>query len=128
MDADASVPCRRACDVTIFPFVNAQNDQLFGYLLLLPSCPHMAFIPQDWALHTTDIASQFMQQQFRNDVAGLPPVLPPWQLDVITLLGCRHLARVLAAAYLNPSKPFADSMRVYSGAHTDMLQYTWSLI
>lgn len=68
----------------------------------------IAAIPQDWALHNTDFASQLVYDQFlsyvqHRSVSPIPQETSD-KLDVFTFLACCNLARVLAAAYLNPSE------------------------
>ncbi|KAG1905615.1 uncharacterized protein F5891DRAFT_1182679 [Suillus fuscotomentosus] len=64
----------------------------------------MSLVPADWALATTHIASDYVCCQFCAIVGVMPKVLPLLELDVvlILMLGCSHLARILADAYLNP--------------------------
>ncbi|KAG1879008.1 uncharacterized protein F5891DRAFT_1204397 [Suillus fuscotomentosus] len=62
----------------------------------------MSLIPADWALATTHIASDYVCCQFCAIVGVAPKILPPPELDVVLMLGCSHLARILADAYLNP--------------------------
>jgi hypothetical protein len=74
----------------------------------------MTEVPTDWALHTTCIASDFVQQLFDCNVSGNKHViLPPLEIDVPTMLACQQLARVLADAYSNPSEPFLPFGRSY---------------
>jgi hypothetical protein len=65
-------------------------------------------IPHDWALHNTDFASQLVYDLFLSHVqprSAFPvPHTDPNKIDVVTFLACCNLARVLAAAYLNPSE------------------------
>ncbi|KAG1787304.1 uncharacterized protein HD556DRAFT_1448963 [Suillus plorans] len=49
--------------------------------------------------------------QFCAIVGVTPKVLPPLELDVVLMLGCSHLARILADAYLNPVTINFDMMR-----------------
>lgn len=79
-----------------------------------PYASHLAFlqngmnqfpvIPEDWALHTTHIASEWVEQQFLAHVAGRLLVDPPPGLDCPTLLSCGHLAFLMAEAYQHPSE------------------------
>ncbi|KAG2058522.1 hypothetical protein BDR06DRAFT_1004231 [Suillus hirtellus] len=62
----------------------------------------MSLIPADWALATTHIASDYICRQFCAIVGVTPKVLLLLELDVVLMLGCSHLARILADAYLNP--------------------------
>ncbi|KAG1786734.1 uncharacterized protein HD556DRAFT_1449392 [Suillus plorans] len=62
----------------------------------------MSLVPADWALATTHLASDYVCRQFCAIVGVTPKVLPPPELDVVLMLGCSHLARILADAYLNP--------------------------
>ncbi|KAG1728248.1 uncharacterized protein EDB91DRAFT_1086133 [Suillus paluster] len=65
----------------------------------------MTPIPTDWALHTTCIAADFVHRLFACHVSDQQPLAsPPLALDVLTMLACRQLARVLADAYANPSR------------------------
>ncbi|KAG1721137.1 hypothetical protein EDB19DRAFT_1917496 [Suillus lakei] len=59
-------------------------------------------IPDDWALATTHIASEYVCHQFSTLVSGQLNVLPPLELDFVMLMGCSKLASTLAAAYRNP--------------------------
>lgn len=78
------------------------------YEKMVPGCfcsQVMTSVPANWALHTTCIASDFVQQLFDHNVAGdQRSILPPLEIDVPTMLACQQLARVLADAYANPSK------------------------
>ncbi|KAG2048901.1 hypothetical protein BDR06DRAFT_1012551 [Suillus hirtellus] len=79
-----------------------------------PYASHLAFlwnsmnpsspIPEDWALHTTHVASEWVEQQFLTHMAGRPLVDPLPGLDCPTLLSCRHLALLMAEAYQHPIK------------------------
>ncbi|KAG2112263.1 uncharacterized protein F5147DRAFT_650910 [Suillus discolor] len=62
----------------------------------------MSLVPADWALATTHLASDYVCRQFCAIVGVTPKVLPLPELDVVLMLGCSHLARILADAYLNP--------------------------
>ncbi|KAG1828934.1 hypothetical protein EV424DRAFT_1536166 [Suillus variegatus] len=62
----------------------------------------MSLVPADWALATTHLATDYVCHQFCAIVGVTPKVLPPPELDVVLMLGCSHLARILADAYLNP--------------------------
>ncbi|KAG2747988.1 hypothetical protein P692DRAFT_20874971 [Suillus brevipes Sb2] len=67
----------------------------------------MTAVPANWALHTTCIASDFVQQLFDCNVAGnKQSILPPLDIDVPTMLACEELVQVLANTYSNPSRPF----------------------
>ncbi|KAG1857766.1 hypothetical protein F4604DRAFT_1685069 [Suillus subluteus] len=59
-------------------------------------------IPADWALSTTHIASEYVSRQFSVLIGVGPKVLPPIELDVVLLMACSTLARMLAEAYRNP--------------------------
>ncbi|KAG1730916.1 hypothetical protein EDB19DRAFT_1912755 [Suillus lakei] len=59
-------------------------------------------IPDDWALATTHIASEYVCHQFSTLVSGQPNILPPLELDFVMLMGCSKLASTLAATYRNP--------------------------
>ncbi|KAG1880184.1 hypothetical protein F4604DRAFT_1922867 [Suillus subluteus] len=59
-------------------------------------------IPADWALSTTHIASEYVSRQFSVLIGVGPKVLPPIELDVVLLMACSKLARMLAEAYRNP--------------------------
>lgn len=61
-------------------------------------------IPPDWALHTTHLASEWVEQQFLAHVSGRPLVDPPPGLDMPTLLSCGQLALRMAEAYRHPSE------------------------
>ncbi|KAG1856164.1 hypothetical protein F4604DRAFT_1932030 [Suillus subluteus] len=63
-----------------------------------------AAIPPDWALHTTNIASEWVEQQFLAHIAGWPLVNPPPELDMVTMLSCGQLALRMAHAYQHPIK------------------------
>ncbi|KAG1831099.1 hypothetical protein EV424DRAFT_1343223 [Suillus variegatus] len=86
-----------------------------------PYASHLAFlqngmnqfpvIPEDWALHTTHIASEWVEQQFLAHVAGRLLVDPPPGLDCPTLLSCGHLAFLMAEAYQHPIKLNIDIIR-----------------
>jgi hypothetical protein len=56
-------------------------------------------IPEDWALHTTNAASDWVEQQFLAHIAGRPLVDPPAELDPTTILSCGQLALLMAHAY-----------------------------
>ncbi|KAG2108902.1 uncharacterized protein F5147DRAFT_652499 [Suillus discolor] len=71
----------------------------------------MSLVPVDWALATTHIASDYVCRQFCAIVGVTPKILPPPELDVVLMLGCSHLARILADAYLNPVTINFDMMR-----------------
>ncbi|KAG1868328.1 hypothetical protein DFJ58DRAFT_837967 [Suillus subalutaceus] len=58
-----------------------------------------ARIPQDWALHTTNVASEWVEQQFLAHIAGWPLVNLPPKLDMVTMLSCGQLALRMAHAY-----------------------------
>ncbi|KAG1784522.1 uncharacterized protein HD556DRAFT_1314999 [Suillus plorans] len=60
-------------------------------------------IPADWALHTVNLASEWVEQQYMAHLAGRPLIPPPPELDVPTILACSQLAFLLAEAYRNPS-------------------------
>ncbi|KAG1831816.1 hypothetical protein EV424DRAFT_1534070 [Suillus variegatus] len=62
----------------------------------------MSLVPADWALATTHLASDYVCHQFCVIVGVMLKVLPPPELDVVLMLGCSHLTRILANAYLNP--------------------------
>jgi hypothetical protein len=62
----------------------------------------MSLLPADWALATTHLASDYVCCQFCAIVGVTLKVLPLPELDVVLMLGCSHLARILADAYLNP--------------------------
>lgn len=65
----------------------------------------MISIPTDCALHTTNIACDFVYLLFISYVDGRQnSVFPPMELDVRTMLACRQLAQVLADAYCNPGR------------------------
>ncbi|KAG1853108.1 hypothetical protein F4604DRAFT_1686439 [Suillus subluteus] len=59
-------------------------------------------IPADWVLSTTNIASEYVSHQFSVLIGVGPKVLPPIELDVVLLMACSKLARMLAEAYHNP--------------------------
>ncbi|KAG1901136.1 uncharacterized protein F5891DRAFT_1187832 [Suillus fuscotomentosus] len=59
-------------------------------------------IPGDWALHTINLASEWVEQQYMAHLAGRPLIPPPPELDVPTILACGQLAFLLAEAYRNP--------------------------
>jgi hypothetical protein len=61
-------------------------------------------IPEDWALHTTNAASDWVEQQFLAHIAGRPLVDPPAELDPTTILSCGQLALLMAHAYQHPSE------------------------
>lgn len=61
-------------------------------------------IPEDWALHTTNVASEWVEQQFLAHIGGRPLVDPPPELDAITILSCGQLALLMAYAYEHPSE------------------------
>ena len=63
----------------------------------------MPHIPSEWALSVTHKASEFVAQQCLAYIYDFPPVPIP-EIDLLTYMACCQLARVLAAAYMNPSK------------------------
>ncbi|KAG2058422.1 hypothetical protein BDR06DRAFT_968434 [Suillus hirtellus] len=63
-----------------------------------------SFIPRDWALNVSDIASEWVEQQFAAHIAGRPLVSAPPELDPETMVVCGQLALVLAEAYQHPIK------------------------
>ncbi|KAG1843489.1 hypothetical protein F4604DRAFT_1689498 [Suillus subluteus] len=65
---------------------------------------HLPVIPEDWALHTTNLASEWVEQQFLAHISGRPLVQPPPELDTMTLLSCGQLTSCMADAYRNPVK------------------------
>ncbi|KAG1799143.1 hypothetical protein EV424DRAFT_1546073 [Suillus variegatus] len=71
----------------------------------------MSLVPADWALATTQLASDYVCHQFCAIVGVTLKVLLPLELDVVLMLGCSHLARILADAYLNPVTINFDMMR-----------------
>ncbi|KAG1798400.1 hypothetical protein EV424DRAFT_1546255 [Suillus variegatus] len=48
--------------------------------------------PRDWALNVTDIASEWVEQQFAAHIAGRPLVPAPPELDPETVVACGQLA------------------------------------
>ncbi|KAG0699571.1 hypothetical protein DFH29DRAFT_1001909 [Suillus ampliporus] len=56
-------------------------------------------IPEDWALHTTNSASEWVEQQFLAHIAGRSLIAPPPGLDLQTVLSCGQLALLMANAY-----------------------------
>ncbi|KAG2100177.1 uncharacterized protein F5147DRAFT_777084 [Suillus discolor] len=67
------------------------------------ACHPTSFIPWDWALNVTDIASEWVEQQFAAHIAGRPLVPAPPKLDPETMVACGQLASVLAEAYQHPN-------------------------
>jgi hypothetical protein len=59
-------------------------------------------IPEDWVLHTTNVASNRVEQQFLAHIAGRPLVDPPAELDPTTILSCRQLALLMAHTHQHP--------------------------
>ncbi|KAG1823867.1 uncharacterized protein BJ212DRAFT_1476720 [Suillus subaureus] len=59
----------------------------------------LPMIPEDWALHTTHMASEWVDQQFLAHIAGRPLVNPLLGLDVYMMLSCGQLALRMAKAY-----------------------------
>jgi hypothetical protein len=49
-------------------------------------------IPTDWTLNITNVASEWVEQQFLAHIADRPLVESPPKLDVATLLSCGQLA------------------------------------
>ncbi|KAG1804574.1 hypothetical protein EV424DRAFT_1544604 [Suillus variegatus] len=72
---------------------------------------HIPVIPEDWALNTTNVASEWVEQQFLAHVSGRPLIDPPAGLDLPTLLSCGHLAFLMAEAYQHPIKLDIDIIR-----------------
>ncbi|KAG1792287.1 uncharacterized protein HD556DRAFT_1444556 [Suillus plorans] len=70
-----------------------------------------SFIPRDWALNVSDIASEWVEQQFAAHIAGRPLVPAPPELDLETMVVCGQLALVLAEAYQHPIKLDIDVIR-----------------
>ncbi|KAG2057246.1 hypothetical protein BDR06DRAFT_1005283 [Suillus hirtellus] len=68
------------------------------------ACHLTSFIPQDWALNVTNIASEWVKQQFAAHIAGRLLVPTPPELDPKTMVACGQLASVLAEAYQHPVK------------------------
>ncbi|KAG1725106.1 hypothetical protein EDB19DRAFT_1915223 [Suillus lakei] len=59
-------------------------------------------IPDDWALATTHIASEYVYRPFSALVSGQLNVLPPLKLNFVMIMGCSKLASTLATTYHNP--------------------------
>ncbi|KAG2029497.1 hypothetical protein BDR03DRAFT_987710 [Suillus americanus] len=55
---------------------------------------HLPIILKDWAMHTTNLASEWVEQQFLAHIAGRPLVQPPPELDThdIALLRATRFA------------------------------------
>jgi hypothetical protein len=70
-------------------------------------------IPADWALRTTNVGSEWVEQQFLAHIADRPLVEPPPELDAVALLSCGQLALLMVRAYQHPSV----HLRIF---------YTWS--
>ncbi|KAG1726349.1 uncharacterized protein EDB91DRAFT_1086802 [Suillus paluster] len=64
----------------------------------------MPVIPEDWALHATNSASEWVEQQFLAHIAGRSLVDPPPRMDIPTLLLCGQLAWLMAEVYRHPIK------------------------
>ncbi|KAG1721900.1 uncharacterized protein EDB91DRAFT_1256305 [Suillus paluster] len=71
----------------------------------------MPVIPEDWALHATNCASEWVEQQFLAHIAGGSLVDPPPGMDVPTLLSCGQLAWLMAEAYRHLIKLDIDVIR-----------------
>ncbi|KAG2045438.1 hypothetical protein BDR06DRAFT_978209, partial [Suillus hirtellus] len=69
---------------------------------------HIPLIPEDWALHTTNVTSEWVEQQFLAHVSGRPLINLPAGLDLLTLLSCGHLTFLMAKAYRHPIKLVID--------------------
>ncbi|KAG1850784.1 hypothetical protein C8R48DRAFT_778127 [Suillus tomentosus] len=65
----------------------------------------------DWALHTVNLASEWVEQQYMAHLAGRPLIPSPPKLDVPTVLACGQLAFLLAEAYWNPIQLDIDMVR-----------------
>ncbi|KAG2341409.1 hypothetical protein BDR05DRAFT_1001790 [Suillus weaverae] len=63
------------------------------------SISQLPVIPEDWALQTTNVASEWVKQQFLAHIADRPLVQPPPELDTTTLLSSGQLALHMAYAY-----------------------------
>ncbi|KAG1771385.1 hypothetical protein EV702DRAFT_1049007 [Suillus placidus] len=70
---------------------------------------HMPMIPEDWALHATNLASEWVEQQFLAHIASRPLVPPPPGLDAHTILSCDQLALFMANAYQHPKSGMNDA-------------------
>ncbi|KAG2744595.1 hypothetical protein P692DRAFT_20877798 [Suillus brevipes Sb2] len=62
----------------------------------------LPIIPSDWVLNITNIASEWVEQQFLVHIADRPLVEPPAELDAVTLLSSSQLALRMADAYKHP--------------------------
>jgi hypothetical protein len=69
----------------------------------------LPIIPSDWALNITNIASEWVEQQFLAHIADRPLVEPPAKLDAVTLLSCGQLALRMADAYKHPGEFIGSS-------------------
>ncbi|KAG2740209.1 hypothetical protein P692DRAFT_20881074 [Suillus brevipes Sb2] len=69
----------------------------------------LPIIPSDWALNITNIASEWVEQQFLAHIADRPLVEPPAELDAVTLLSCGQLALRMADAYKHPGEFIGSS-------------------
>jgi hypothetical protein len=56
-------------------------------------------IPKDWTLHTTNVASAWVKQQFLAHIGSRPLVDPPPKLDPATMLSCGQLTLLMANVY-----------------------------
>ncbi|KAG2056170.1 hypothetical protein BDR06DRAFT_970294 [Suillus hirtellus] len=91
----------------------------------------MSLMPADWALATTHIASDYVYRQFCAIVGVMPKVLPPPELDVVLMLGCSHLARILAklasSAALTTSSPQQEAPDSFSASFCNTSELIVSL-
>jgi len=69
----------------------------------------LPIIPSDWALNITNIASEWVEQQFLAHIADRPLVEPPAELDAVTLLSCGQLALRMSDAYKHPGEFIGSS-------------------
>jgi hypothetical protein len=90
-------------------------------------------IPSEWALSVTHKASEFVAQQCLAYIYDFPPVPIP-EIDLLTYMACCQLARVLAAAYMNPSKCwYLPCLWILTGRHCavhlpiDLIRYNEAL-
>lgn len=81
-------------------------------------------LPNEWALHTTHLASEFVYAQFISFKSGGPLLATLGHFEAEISLACIGLARTLADAYSNPSKRL---MLSYSEDVLKLIQSAWVL-
>lgn len=101
---------RQLAAMSYFPPEWCSYSNYAGFLK--HSMREQCVIPPDWALHTTHLASEWVEQQFLAHVSGRPLVDPPPGLDMPTLLSCGQLALRMAEAYRHPSEWTVSSPKI----------------